>query len=98
MSKAHIHRYVHGSRFCEDVCVDVHHQVSTRCVFHNKTHMLRCLEAGKQVDQEGMMGHIHGLKDALLAHQTRGGGGKRCRGATVVPDTRRRLRMGSREG
>lgn len=33
--------------------------------------MLWCLEARKQVDQEGMMWQVHSLKDALLTHQTR---------------------------
>lgn len=42
--------------------------------------MLWCLEARKQVDQEGMMGHIHDLKDALLAHQTGEGGEKSWEG------------------
>lgn len=32
--------------------------------------MLRSLEAGEQVDQEGMVRHIHDLKDALLTHKT----------------------------
>lgn len=65
----HIYRcYIHGSWLCEDVCVDVHHQIASCCVLHNKTHMLWSLEACKQVDQEGMVRHVHGLKDALLAH------------------------------
>lgn len=68
--KKYITCYLHGTWFCEDVSVDVHHQVASCCVLHNKTHMLWCLEARKQVDQEGMMGHVHDLKDALLAHQT----------------------------
>jgi len=61
-------RYIHGSRLREDVCVDVHHQVASCCVLHNKTHVLRSLEARKQVDQEGMVRQVHDLKDALLAH------------------------------
>lgn len=32
--------------------------------------MLWSLEARKQVDQEGMVWHVHNLKDTLLAHQT----------------------------
>lgn len=32
--------------------------------------MLRSLEAGEQVDQEGMVRHIHNFKDALLTHET----------------------------
>lgn len=60
--------HVHGSWLREDVCVDVHHQVTSCCVLHNKTHVLWSLEARKQVDQEGMVGQVHNLKDALLAH------------------------------
>lgn len=50
--------------------MDVHHQVTSRSILHNKTHMLRSLEAGEQVDQERMVRHIHNLKDALLTHKT----------------------------
>lgn len=62
------HRYIHGSGLCEDVSVDVHHQVASCCVLHDKTHMLRSLEARKQVDEEGVVRQVHHLKDALLAH------------------------------
>lgn len=59
---------VHSPRLREHVGVDVHHQVASCCVFHDKTHMFWSLEAGKQVDQERVVGHVHNLKDAFLAH------------------------------
>lgn len=59
---------VHSPRLREDVSVDVHHQVASCCVLHNKTYMFWSLEAGKQVDQERVVRHVHNLKDAFLAH------------------------------
>lgn len=41
--------------------------------------MLWSLEARKQVDQEGMVWHVHDLKDALLAHKTAAGGEKKVK-------------------
>lgn len=49
--------------------MDVHHQISARCVLHDKTHMLRCLEASEQVHQERVLRAVHYLKDPLLTHQ-----------------------------
>lgn len=60
----------HGSRLREDVSVNVHHEVSARRVLHDKTHVLRRLEAREQVDQEGVVGAVDRLKDPLLTHQT----------------------------
>lgn len=51
--------------------MDVHHEVSSRCVLHDKTHMFRRLEACKQVDQERVVGAVDGLKNPLLTHQTK---------------------------
>lgn len=66
--------------------MDVHHEVSSRCVLHDKTHMFGRLEACKQVDQERVVGTVDGLKDPLLTHQTgdrRGVGGKGAGGSGV---------------
>lgn len=62
----------------------VHHEVSSCRVLHDKTHMFWRLETCKQVDQEGVVGAVDGLKDPLLTHQTGdrqtdGGGGGRMR-------------------
>lgn len=56
--------------------MDVHHKVASGCVLHDETHMLRCLETGKQVDKERMVGQVHDLEDPLLAHETAAGGRK----------------------
>lgn len=64
-------RDLHSPRLCEDVSVDVHHQVAPCCVLHHKAHVLRRLEAGEQVDQEGMVGQVHNLEDALFTHETK---------------------------
>lgn len=61
---------VHSPRLCEDVGVDVHHQVASCCVLHDKAHVLCRLEAGEQVDQEGMVRQVHDLEDALFTHET----------------------------
>lgn len=63
-------RDVHSPRLCEDVGVDVHHQVASCCVLHDKAHVLCRLEAGEQVDQEGMVRQVHDLEDALFTHET----------------------------
>lgn len=55
----------------------VHHEVSSCGVLHDKTHMFWRLETCKQVDQEGVVRAVDGLKDPLLTHQT----GDRQRGA-----------------
>lgn len=76
----------HGARLGKDVGMDVHHEVSSRCVLHDKTHMFGRLEACKQVDQERVVGTVDGLKDPLLTHQTgdrRGVGGKGAGGSGV---------------
>lgn len=61
--------HLHGPGFREDVGVDVHHQVASRCVLHDEADVLRRLEARKQVDQEGMPHAVDRLEDPLLAHQ-----------------------------
>lgn len=76
-SNARLRRcHVHGARLREDVGVDVHHQVTSSRVLHNKTHVLWSLEAREQVDQERVVRHVHDLKDALLAHETARGARK----------------------
>ena len=52
--------------------MDVHHQVAPGSVLHDKAHMLRCLEACKQVDQERVADAVHRLKDPLLTHEADG--------------------------
>lgn len=49
--------------------MDVHHEVSSRRVLHDKAHVLGRLETRKQVDQEGMVGAVDGLKDPFLTHE-----------------------------
>lgn len=60
----------HSTLLRKDVCMYVHHEVSSCRVLHDKTHMFWRLEACKQVDQEGMVGAVDDLKDPLLTHQT----------------------------
>ena len=60
----------HCSGLREHISVDVHHQVASGRVLHDKTHMFRCLEARKQVDQEGVANAVDRFKNPLLAHQT----------------------------
>ena len=61
--------YSHSPRFLEHVRVYVHHEVTTSRILHDKAHVFLCLEARKQVDQEGMSDVVHSLKDSLLTHQ-----------------------------
>lgn len=60
----------HGTSLREDIGVYVHHEVSPRRVLHDKTHMFWCLEACKQVDQEGVVRAVDNLKDPLFTHET----------------------------
>jgi hypothetical protein len=60
--------------------VDVHHEVTASRVLHDEAHVFRGLETRKQVDQEGVVGDVHRLKDTLLTHQT---GGRRRRKTTT---------------
>lgn len=60
----------HSTLLRKDVCMYVHHEVSSCRVLHDKTHMFWRLEACKQVDQEGVVGAVDDLKDPLLTHQT----------------------------
>lgn len=60
----------HSTWLRKDVGMYVHHEVSSCCVLHDKTHMFGRLETCKQVDQEGVVGAVDGLKDPLLTHQT----------------------------
>lgn len=89
----------HGARLWKDVGVDVHHEVSSGGVLHDKTHVFRRLETRKQVDQERMAGAVDRFKDALLAHQaesetSRGDGQKghegESQGGTEMRRRRRR--------
>lgn len=64
-----VYEHLHGPGLGEDVGVDVHHQVASRCVLHDEADVLRRLEARKQVDQEGMPHAVDRLEDPLLAHQ-----------------------------
>lgn len=50
--------------------MDVHHQVSSCCILHYKTHMLLGLEASKEIDQERVPDTVDRLEDPLLTHQT----------------------------
>lgn len=61
--------YLHGPGLRENVGVNVHHQVASRCVLHDEADVLSRLEAGKQVDQEGMPHTVDCLEDPFLAHQ-----------------------------
>lgn len=61
--------HLHGSGLGENVGVDVHHQVASRCVLHDEADVLRRLEARKQVDQEGVPHAVDRLEDPLLTHQ-----------------------------
>lgn len=60
----------HGSGLRENISVDVHHQIASGCILHNKTHMLLCLETRKQIDQERVADAVDGFKNPFLAHQT----------------------------
>ena len=61
--------YSHRPGFGEHVGVDVHHQVSARRILHDEAHVLAGLEAGEEVDQEGVADAVHRLKDPLLTHE-----------------------------
>lgn len=63
----------HGPGLRENVSMDVHHQVASCCVLHDKAHVLLCLKTRKQVDQEGMADTVHRFEDPLLTHQARKG-------------------------
>lgn len=65
--------HLHGPRLRENISVDMHHQIASRCVLHDKTHMLLCLETCKQVDQERVADAVDGFKNPLLTHQTENG-------------------------
>lgn len=73
----HTQQNSHSTWLRKDVGMYVHHEVSSCGVLHDKTHMFWRLETCKQVDQEGVVGAVDGLKDPLLTHQT----GDRQRGA-----------------
>lgn len=60
----------HGPGFGEHVGVDVHHQVASCGVLHDKANMLLRLEARKQVDQEWVAHAVDRFENPLLAHQT----------------------------
>ena len=82
MEYTHTHtlwHYVHSPWFSEDISVDVHHEVTASRVLHDEAHVFRGLETRKQVDQEGVVGDVHRLKDTLLTHQTGGRGEKQQR-------------------
>lgn len=64
------HDHSHGPGLRENISVDVHHQVASCCVLHDKTNMLLCLETRKQVDQERVADAVNRFKNSLLAHQT----------------------------
>ena len=49
--------------------MDVHHEVAARRVLHDEAHVLAGLEAGEEVDQEGMTDAVHRLEDPLLTHE-----------------------------
>lgn len=66
----HTQQNSHSTWLRKDVGMYVHHEVSSCCVLHDKTHMFWCLETCKQVDQEGVVGAVDSLKDPLLTHQT----------------------------
>lgn len=61
---------LHGPGLRENISVDVHHQVSSCSVLHDKTHVFLRLETRKQVDQERVTDAVDRLKDPLLTHQT----------------------------
>lgn len=63
-------RVEYCSCFVEHFVVNVHHQIAATSVLHDKAHVLRCLEARKQIDQEGVANAGGRLKNALLRQQT----------------------------
>lgn len=63
-------RHSHGPGLGENISVDVHHQVSSRCVLHDKTNVLLRLETRKQVDQERVADAVDCFENPLLTHQT----------------------------
>lgn len=60
----------HGPRLGENVSVNMHHQVASRRVLHDKTNVFLRLEARKQVDQEWVADAVDRFENPLLAHQT----------------------------
>lgn len=64
-----------GPGLGENISVDVHHQVASRRILHDETNMFRCLEARKQVDQEGVADAVDRLKNPFLTHEADKTGG-----------------------
>lgn len=46
--------------------MDVHHEVATIGVLHDEADVLGRLEAGEQVDEEGVLAAVDDLEDAFL--------------------------------
>lgn len=55
--------------FWKDIRVNVHHEITTRGVFHHKTCVIWCLETCKHVHQEWMAEGVDHFKDSLLTVQ-----------------------------
>lgn len=53
----------------EDVFMDLHHEVATRCKLSHEAGVAGGLEAGEEGEQEGVPRAAHSLQDPLLAVQ-----------------------------
>lgn len=53
----------------EDVLMDLHHEVATRCKLSHEAGVAGGLEAGEEGEQEGVPRAAHSLQDPLLAVQ-----------------------------
>lgn len=49
--------------------MNVHHEVSSRCILHDEAYMLFGLEASEEIHQERVPNTVHSLKDPLLTHE-----------------------------
>ena len=65
----HTRRVEDGPGLGEDVCVDVHHEVSSGRVFHDEADVGVGLEAGEHVDEERVAHGVGHLEDALLGQE-----------------------------
>lgn len=62
-------RHLRGPWLWKHICVNVHHQISSCCILHYKTHMLLGLETCEKINQEWVTNAVHGFKYPLLTHQ-----------------------------
>lgn len=81
-----------GMGLREDILMDLHHEVTTRCKLCHKACVAGGLEAGEEGEQEGVPRAAHGFQDAFLAIQAVVGGrghleGRKTSAGCALPPT-----------